>query len=97
MGDDKVNTYINKLRFTNNMLMGKTVIMSGRAETKQDKLEEIKKRLPLTETEYDNIRDNTFLYYLNMLDDKYKFTKLEKMYLMEYCIIVGDKDVKTDE
>ena len=97
MGADKVNTYINKLRFSNNWLMGKTVIMSGRAETKQDKLEEIKKRLPLTETEFDSIRENTFLYYLNMLDDKYKFTRLEKMYLMEYCILVGEKDVKNDE
>lgn len=98
MSKDKVNRFINKLKFTNNMMgRGKTVVLEPRAETKQDKLDEIKKRLPLTETEFDSIRENTFLCYLNMLDDKYKFTRLEKMYLMEYCILVGDKDGKNDD
>ena len=98
MSNDKVNRYINKLKFTNNMMgRGKTVVLEPRAETKEDKINDIKKKLPLTEAEFDNIKENTFLYYLSILDDKYRFTKLEKLYLMEYVLLRGEPNGKNDD
>ena len=64
---------------------------------KKSKINNIKKKLPLTETEFDSIKENTFLYYLSILDDKYNFTKLEKLYLMEYVLLRGEPNGKNDD
>ena len=96
--DSDFNDFVCKIRHTNNLLgLDKHIIIEDDLGGKEYKINSIKKKLPLTEAEFDSIKENTFLYYLSMLDDKYKFTRLEKMYLMEYCILVGDKDGKNDD
>ena len=67
------------------------------AGIKEDGINDIKKKLPLTEAEFDSIKENTFLYYLSILDDKYRFTKLEKLYLMEYVLLRGEPNGKNDD
>lgn len=80
--------YVSKLKFTNNLIgVPKVVTMEDKLETKENKLNNIKKMLPLTEEEFDNIEAGTYAYYLSELDSTYKFTRLEKLYLMEYMLL----------
>lgn len=96
--DSDFNDFVCKIRHTNNLLgLDKHIIIEDDLNGKKSKINNIKKKLPLTEAEFDNIKENTFLYYLSILDDKYKFTKLEKLYLMEYVLLRGEPNGKNDD
>lgn len=91
--DGKFYDFISKLRSTNNLLgVGKTVDIEDRPKNKNDKINDIKRMLPLNEEEFDNIKEGTYAYYLSELDSKYRFTKLEKLYLMEYLLLKCEGD-----
>lgn len=96
--DSDFNDFVCKIRHTNNLLgLDKHIIIEDDLSGKKCKINNIKKKLPLTEAEFDNIKENTFLYYLSILDDKYRFTKLEKLYLMEYVLLRGEPNGKNDD
>lgn len=96
--DSDFNDFVCKIRHTNNLLgLDKHIIIEDDLSGKKSKINSIKKKLPLTEAEFDSIKENTFLYYLSILDDKYKFTKLEKLYLMEYVLLRGEPNGKNDD
>lgn len=87
--DSDFNDFICKIRFTNS-LMGLDRYVSIEEELgvkKKDEIGYIKRRLPLTEEEFDNIQEGTYLWYISELDTKYNFTKLEKLYLMDYIML----------
>ena len=87
--DSEFNDFICKIRLTNNLLgLDKYVTVEDELGIKKkDEIGFIKKKLPLTEEEFDNIQEGTYAWYLSDLDSKYKFTKLEKLYLMEYVLL----------
>lgn len=87
--DSDFNDFVSKIRYTNNLL-GLDRYVSIEEELgvkKKDEIGYIKRRLPLTEEEFDNIQEGTYLWYLSELDTKYNFTKLEKLYLMDYIML----------
>lgn len=87
--DSDFDDFIRKIRATNN-LMGLDRYVSIEEELcvkKKNEIEYIKRKLPLTEEEFDNIQEGTYAWYLSDLDAEYKFTKLEKLYLMEYILL----------
>lgn len=87
--DSDFNDFICKIRLTNNLLgLDKHVsIEEELGVKKKDEIGYIKRRLPLTEEEFDNIQEGTYLWYIAELDTKYNFTKLEKLYLMDYIML----------
>lgn len=89
--DDDFCNYMRKIKFTHSFLVENKSIFPEEGldpkEVKEAKLNNIKRMLPLTEEEFDNIQEGTYAWYLSDLDSKYKFTKLEKLYLMEYVLL----------
>lgn len=69
------------------LVENKSVFPKEELDPKEAKLNNIKRMLPLTEEEFDNIQEGTYAWYLSDLDKEYKFTKLEKLYLMEYILL----------
>lgn len=87
--DSDFDDFVSKIRYTNNLLgLDRYVSIEEELGVKnKDEIGYIKRRLPLTEEEFDNIQEGTYARYLSELDTVYKFTKLEKLYLMEYVLL----------
>ena len=86
--DDVFCNYMSKIRYTHNLLIeDKPLFPEKELGPREAKLNNIKRMLPLTEEEFDNIQEGTYAWYLSELDSEYKFTRLEKLYLMEYMLL----------
>lgn len=89
--DDEFCNYMNKIKFAHSLLVENKTVLSKEEldlkEVKEAKMNDIKRKLPLTEEEFDKIQEGTYAWYLSDLDSTYKFTRLEKLYLMEYVLL----------
>lgn len=86
--DDAFCNFMSKIRATHNLLIeDKPLFPKKELDPREAKLNNIKRMLPLTEEEFDNIQEGTYAWYLSELDSEYKFTRLEKLYLMEYMLL----------
>ena len=88
--DDIFCNFMSKIRSTHNLIvkdMPISILSEKELDPREVKLNNIKRMLPLTEEEFDNIQEGTYAWYLSELDSTYKFTRLEKLYLMEYILL----------
>ena len=88
--DGSFCSYMSKIRSTYNLLVENkpiSILSEKELDPREAKLNNIKRMLPLTEEEFNNIQEGTYAWYLSELDSEYKFTRLEKLYLMEYVLL----------